>query len=62
MDELSPEPSPGQRTAVTAKVILATGVALWPPSFMSGSLAGALLSSLIIAAGAALLVAARRAD
>ncbi|MGE0313902.1 MAG: hypothetical protein AB7P21_20015 [Lautropia sp.] len=62
MNELTTAPSPGQRTAVTAKVILVTGVALWPPALMSASLAGGLLSSLIIAAGAALLVAARRAD
>ncbi len=54
--------SPGQRTAATARFIVLAGIIGWAPAVASGSLAASLFMALVVLAGAALLLVARRAD
>ncbi len=54
--------SPGQRTAVTARVIVSAGIVGWAPALALGSLAASLFLTLVVIAGTALWSAARRAD
>lgn len=54
--------SPSQRTAGTARIVLATGALVALEALWRGSVARTLLASLLLALGGGLLFFAKRAD
>lgn len=54
--------SPAQRTAITARAILAAGAVAVLEAVLRGSIARTLVASLVLALGGSLLLAAKRAD
>jgi hypothetical protein len=54
--------SPAQRTAVTARIILAAGVVFVMEAVLRGSIARTLVATAVLVLGGSLLFAAKRAD
>jgi hypothetical protein len=56
------ELTPGQRTAMTARIVLTTGLIVGLQAVLSGSAAVTLIGSVVLAVGAGLLIVAKQAD
>lgn len=54
--------TPAQRTATTAKVILAASLITWATAVLKGSVMTSMLAGALMLLGGGLLMAARRAD
>jgi hypothetical protein len=59
---MSIQPSPGQRTAITARLILLAGAMIAAEAFLRDSFARGLLAMAIFSGGGLLLAFAKRAD
>lgn len=56
------ELSPAQRTAVTARIVLTAGLLVVVEALLRGSAARVAIATALVAVGAGLLAAAKRAD
>jgi len=60
--EVMPQLSPAQRTAGTARIVMAAGVLFALEAVWRGSVARTMVAAAVLALGAGLLVFAKRAD